>query len=261
MEFLIILAVLGGVVFYLYGVFNTVSNTFENKNSFDVLSKKITIFTSENIGKEYVVLGPVSASCDTKTLSELSLMQQADKLGANGIICSHFNVSSNLSGEVSVQKDFFGNNPKIKDTTSIDSTFHLMGSAIKIIEKSEKEIPKTVILTDEVKKMEEDAILEIEKQKKLLDNELITSEEYKERIAVIKQQLTEKKENAKVEMTQFQIEESHKAMMALKFKNFLQARIDEGFEYDEKKKLLSISSSPLDYKIEQNENGECKLVR
>lgn len=255
---------MGGFIFVVVSLFVIVIIiawiSGNNKQKlYDNLKREIPIFPNEHIGKDFIVLGPVSSSRDNKESAEFDLRLQAKALGANGIICSHFNISSYKTGNVSITKDFAGNNPKLRDTTSIGNTFHFMGTAIKITEAKKEDKMSNLIV--ELKEAEENTLSEINKQKALLENGLIDKEECENRIADIKNNLENKREQAKDLIQELQEKERIRQIFIEKYEAFIKDKIEEGFEYDEKNKLLKMSSSPIDYKIEQNNDGDCYLVR
>lgn len=235
---------------------------YMKRNKYNNLKNEIPIYWSEQLGRDFVVVGTVNSDDTKKIDAEISLMEQAKKLNADAIICTPIGTTT----EVYSKKNY---------TVGSSNTFHYNGSAIKFKENLNPSNTNqtnygleqtTNNLEETITKLENDAIIEIEKQKKLLENEIISEEECKERIVLIKKQLADKKETIKNQMSEevmkADISANIKIMMNSKFNDFIQAKINEGYSYDEKNKTLINydDSSFLDYKIEQNENGDCQLI-
>ena len=172
------------------------------------LLEQVPIFWTENLGRDFVVIGSVSAQSAYKTLAEISLVEQARKLGADAIICSPLGASTSVHSR------------KNKEVSS-STTFHYNGSAIKFKDSNqetninieqqeneginieqqeniyEEELNKLLLLKnnapEHIINLENDLVLDIDKQKKLLENGIIDDIEFKNRIDISKNKFLEEK--------------------------------------------------------------------
>lgn len=104
------------------------------------LQQKVPIFSTENIGRDFVAIKPVSSSHSDKIKAEIDLMEQAEEVGADAIIGCNINVQTHTSGGVSTSRGPLGmGKMEIKDNRSTSSEFHYYGTAIKYVEKNSNE--------------------------------------------------------------------------------------------------------------------------
>ncbi len=190
MEQLVVWFFIGLFAFYGLKLF-FISN---KKNKHETLLKEVPIYYNDKLGKDYIVVGTVSSEDTNKLDAEISLINQAKKLNADAIICLPVGISSHTSGGVSTSRGFDGRT-KINDTTSSYTGYHYNGSAIKFT--TEKQAKNTNFKSDSEKQIaqtEDQIIYEIDKQKKLLENNIIDESEYQNRINQIKNDFNKRKE-------------------------------------------------------------------
>lgn len=99
------------------------------------LSREVELFNIEEIGKKYEVLGFIQSSRNDEKSAQNSLMEQAIDLGANAIIKYTKTIDNNTSGYVSTSiLSYFTNISHVHGETTTDTTYHLSGTAVKILE-------------------------------------------------------------------------------------------------------------------------------
>lgn len=186
----------------------------EKSNKHAELIKEIPIYWTDNLDQEFTVLGSVSSSKRDKMDAEIDLIYQAKRLGSDAIICVPIGISAHSYGS-----------RKINDTRQINNVYHYNGTAIKfkVINKKKEIVENYDVssiniqeydfsllkndltnliefknnLSKEILLSENEIILEIDKQKKLLDNGVIDNIEFNNRIDSIKKQISDKKNSLK----------------------------------------------------------------
>ncbi len=188
------------------------------------LIKEIPIYWTDKLDQEFTVLGSVSSSKSDKMDAEIDLIYQAKRLGSDAIICVPIGISTYSSGNLSTSRGFNGST-KINDSRQINNVYHYNGTAIKfkVINKKKEIVENYDVssiniqecdfsllendltnliefknnLSKEILLSENEIILEIDKQKKLLDNGVIDNIEFNNRIDSIKKQISDKKNSLK----------------------------------------------------------------
>lgn len=197
----------------------------EKSNNHAKLIKEIPIYWTDKLDQEFTVLGSVSSSKSHKIDAEIDLIYQAKKLGSDAIICVPIGISTHSSGNLSTSRGFFDGSTKINDSRQINNVYHYNGTAIKfkVINKKKEIVENYDVssiniqeydfsllkndltnliefknnLLKEILLSENEIILEIDKQKKLLDNGVIDNIEFNNRIDSIKKQISDKKNSLK----------------------------------------------------------------
>lgn len=119
MESLVVLFFVG-----LFGYHGIKIYFIYRKNSIhEELLKEVPIYYNDKLGKDYFVVGTVSSANTNKVDAEISLIEQAKKLGADAILCLPVGISSHISGGVSTSRGFDGRT-NVNDTTSINNAYH-----------------------------------------------------------------------------------------------------------------------------------------
>lgn len=99
------------------------------------LSKEIELFNIEEIGKKFEILGFIQSSNYDEKSAQNFLMEQALDLGANAIIKYSKTIDNNTSGDVSTSMfSYFTNISHVHGEITTDSTYHLSGTAVKVLE-------------------------------------------------------------------------------------------------------------------------------
>lgn len=194
--------------FFVIWIFKIIGNAkeetivHERNEYYENLKVKMPIHYTENLGKEFKIIGNISSSKEDKMEAEIDLMEQAEKQKANAIIILNDKIETQTGGSVGVSRSAITGNSYISDTRYSKNIFHYDAIAIKFIEnESEKKSTQQNIFKENaneldsiVQKLEEESIVEFDKQKKLLESGIIDESEYQNRISTIKTKFIEKKE-------------------------------------------------------------------
>ncbi len=128
--------VLGIIIYVLYitirGIFRKLTYKSDNIPS----NIQLPIFTTENIGKNYLALGMVKSTSHNEAQGMIDLQRQAIAMNADAIVGIQMNISNNVSGNVSSSL-FSGKHTSGKTTTA--TTYHYTGTAVKFNESSNNE--------------------------------------------------------------------------------------------------------------------------
>lgn len=99
-------------------------------------SIQLPVFTTENIGRNYIALGMVQSSSVDEASGLKELKRQAIAMNADAIVGMNMNISNNVSGKVSSSL-FSGKHTSGRTTTK--TTYHYTGTAVKFNESSTNE--------------------------------------------------------------------------------------------------------------------------
>lgn len=105
------------------------------KNTYELDNLNLPVFTTENIGRNYIALGMVKSSSDNEAKGLNDLLRQAISMNAEAIVGMNMNISNDVSGNVS--SGFSGKHTRGRTTTK--TTYHYTGTAVKFNEGSNNE--------------------------------------------------------------------------------------------------------------------------
>lgn len=205
----------------LYKVFD-----FSSKVKSAIVQKSkeesMPIYTSLDIGKSYIELGKINAGNSFEPKAKVDFIKKAEKLGADAIVGVKGELTTSSSAKIDKGIMNIGNDPKYYSVKQEENSYYeYSGIAIKFndlnqktnvnVEKQENKIinvekqeniyedniNKLLILKNNapeyIANLENDLVLEIDKQKKLLENGIIDNDEYENRITISKNKLLEEK--------------------------------------------------------------------
>lgn len=233
--FLIVVGIFVIWIFKIIGNAKKETIVHERNEYYENLKLKMPIHYTENLGKEYKIIGNISSSNEDKMEAEIDLMEQAEKQKARAIIILNDKIETQTGGSVGVERSVITGNRYISDTRYSKNIFHYNAIAIKFIENESEKIStqqnifqeNTNELDSIVQKLEEESITELDKLKKLLESGIIDESEYQNRISNIKTKFIQKKEEL---------------IYSSKLKNAIKKLEDEAnIKFEKQKKLFNMN--------------------
>ncbi|WP_060825134.1 hypothetical protein [Sulfurospirillum cavolei] len=116
--------ILGGVLLWIVSIVSQAIDISNAKARRNELSKKIPLFNTSDIGRNYIALGMVEGSANNQHIAIVKCLEQAQEMDANAIVNFQLVTSTNVYTETNV----FNKNDK---TVNSNVKYFYTGTAVK----------------------------------------------------------------------------------------------------------------------------------